>query len=172
MLLKESLVALVNLSRLMAEKMEKPNLHVRRWVNNQIAIIVAILCYRMIRVDHIPLPCGEVIWTENRFWVWIWSNKLCARIVSRTPAQNSFFSCPTLNFPPILIAQHAIHADYTQRQTPEDRTRVMMKNNKIEEIYWCKNMGIWRKNWYLSGNGKTKETKLYYKSVEIPFIRY
>ena len=48
MLEKEVLVVLASLSRLMAEKMDKPILHVRGWINGRIEIVVAGLYYRMI----------------------------------------------------------------------------------------------------------------------------
>ena len=41
MLQRKALVILANLTRLMAEKMEEPILHVRVWVNGQTAITVA-----------------------------------------------------------------------------------------------------------------------------------
>ena len=49
MLGKEVLVVIVNFSRLMAEKMKEPILHVRGWVVGQITIVVAILYSYMIR---------------------------------------------------------------------------------------------------------------------------
>ena len=49
MLGTEALVVLTQLSQTMAEKMDKPILHVQRWINGQITIVVTISYLRMIR---------------------------------------------------------------------------------------------------------------------------
>ena len=64
MLGKEDLVILSNLSRLMAEKLEKPISHVRGWVNAQIKITAANLYYRMIRGARLPI--------NLRYWETDW----------------------------------------------------------------------------------------------------
>ena len=49
MLGREALIALVKLSQIMSAKMNKTVLHVRGWINGQIAIDVARFYSRMIR---------------------------------------------------------------------------------------------------------------------------
>ena len=83
---KEALVLLTNSSRLMAEKMEEPILHVHIWINSRIAIAVTRFYSRIIGVDCLPVPCETGSWPGNQVWVWDWRNILCAEIVLRTPA--------------------------------------------------------------------------------------
>ena len=45
---KETLVVPLNLSQLMAEKIEEPISHIRGWVNIQLETMVTMLYYRMI----------------------------------------------------------------------------------------------------------------------------
>ena len=56
---KEVLVIPVNLSLLMAEKMEEPILQVRGWVNGRTEIAVARLYYRIICGARLPSPLQD-----------------------------------------------------------------------------------------------------------------
>ena len=169
MLGKEALVLLVNLSRLVAAKMEEPISYMRGWVNGRITIAVTISYSRMIRGARLPIPLGTGSRTGNRVWVWDWRNKSRARIVSCTPAQNSFVSCPTSHFPPFLdrAMRARLHMDDRQRQPPEAQTRAMMAKKRRRKGIGVKSWEFGVKSRDLSGNGRTKETKLYYKSVAL-----
>ena len=59
MLGREALAVLVNLSRLMAEKIDEPILHVQGWINGQIAIMAARSYSRMIRGAQLPSPLRD-----------------------------------------------------------------------------------------------------------------
>ena len=59
MLGSETLVILENMSRIMAEKMDKPILHLRAWVNGQIEIAVATSYPKMISGAELPSPIQE-----------------------------------------------------------------------------------------------------------------
>ena len=56
MLVKEPLLVLINLSQLMAGKLEEPISHVCGWVNVRIAITVARSYYRMIHITCLTIP--------------------------------------------------------------------------------------------------------------------
>ena len=68
-----------------------------------------------------------------------------------------------------------LHVDDERRHPPEARIRAMAKKKKQEgnrKRVWRKDIGvrIWEvgvKSRELSGNGRTKETKLVYKSVAL-----
>ena len=64
MLGKEPLVVIGSLSRLMVEKIDEPILHVRGWINVQIAIAVTRLYSRMIRGACPPSP----LWDQDPDW--------------------------------------------------------------------------------------------------------
>ena len=67
MLGKESLVVLVNLSQLMAAKMKESISHVHDWINDRIAITVAIMYSCMIRGAclHSPLWDRDPVWESD-----------------------------------------------------------------------------------------------------------
>ena len=54
MLGKGALVVLMNLSQIMAAKIEEPILHMSGWINFQITINIARLYSHMICVAHLP----------------------------------------------------------------------------------------------------------------------
>ena len=64
MLMREALVVLSKLSRVMAEKREEPLLQVRGWVNSQIAITVVRSDSRMIHIAELPIP----LWERDPYW--------------------------------------------------------------------------------------------------------
>ena len=59
MLGKDALAILVNLSQLMAAKLEEPIFHVRGWVKNLIAIKITILYSCMIPGTCLPSPLQD-----------------------------------------------------------------------------------------------------------------
>ena len=63
-LIKEALVVLADLSRLMAAKMEELILHVHGWINGHIAVAVVRSYSCMIRGDNIPRP----LWYKDPNW--------------------------------------------------------------------------------------------------------
>ena len=61
---KESLFVLTNFSQLVASKMEEPILHVQRWINGWITIVVEILYSRMINGSFLP----SSLWDKDTDW--------------------------------------------------------------------------------------------------------
>ena len=59
MLVREALVTLLNLSELIAAKMDEPISHVQGWRNVQIATLVAKFYSHMINVDWLPSRLQE-----------------------------------------------------------------------------------------------------------------
>ena len=106
--------------------------------------------------------------------VWDWHNKLRARIVLRTPAQNYFVSCPTSNLPPFLYYEtcvcytHTVDGDILWR-LKHRQLRGKRRRRKYISVKICE-FGVKIRN--LSGNGSTKETKLDYKPVASPLSNF
>ena len=81
---KEDLVVLVNLSRLVAAKMDEPILHVRDWINGRIAVAVVMSYSQTILDIDSQVPCGTRILTGTCHWALGWRNKLRAIIILRS----------------------------------------------------------------------------------------
>ena len=143
MLGKEALSVLTNLSRLMAKKWRNPfctcetGLTVRpqSWSRYCTNIWSVELVY--------PVPCGTGRRTGNRVRVWDWWNKSCGRIVSHTPAQNSFISCPTSHLSPLL--DHKTRACYTRSTDGGSLQRLAHGRRRQKKRRWRKYIGV--KSW-------------------------
>ena len=71
----------MNLSRIIAEKMEETILKMRGWINGRISIVVVRLYSQFIQGYFYSLTYGAGTWTGDRVQAWDWRNKLCARTV-------------------------------------------------------------------------------------------